>query len=385
MGKSIFGDLPGGDEEPSILGYGSLGGYANPWDLVPPIIANQGFLPTITGVPGLPTSINLPSAENILRNNPLLQNELLQSGVTGMSDVFFDFVNIAEQNKVPLTQAEFTDLVARANAATSNEEISQILTGAGIFHDAATLDSETGMDMGGRLMDRVTITDASSSAETDSEAADEAAGATSTADPTAETDSYSWIYEDGGFVYAPYDVNGNRLPGGERLDVSDVAGTENKTFQEGDSVSILVLPDGPVLEHGGATTDEPTVTTVVTGDDVSAVDGTDTDDNIGNGTATGNGTGNGTRTGTGTDTGTGTGIPTPTETETPTPTDTGIPTSTGTETDTEINGDGLIISMASQSPITEQMFSRELFEPKFRKLENVAKAVGMLQSIGRLF
>ncbi len=41
--------------------------------------------------------------------------------------------------------------------------------------------------------------------------------------------------------------------------------------------------------------------------------------------------------------------------------------------------------LAQQAPITEQMFSRELFEPKFRELDNVAQALGMLQSIGRRF
>jgi hypothetical protein len=45
----------------------------------------------------------------------------------------------------------------------------------------------------------------------------------------------------------------------------------------------------------------------------------------------------------------------------------------------------LIIGLAQQAPITEQMFSRELFEPKFTELDNVAKALGMLQSIGRRF
>ncbi len=88
-----------------------------------------------------------------------LQNQLLKSSVTGPSDVFFDYVDLAEENKVPLTQAEFTSLVAKTNAATSNKEISQILSEAGIFHDTASLDAETGMDMGGRLMDRITITD----------------------------------------------------------------------------------------------------------------------------------------------------------------------------------------------------------------------------------
>ena len=43
---------------------------------------------------------------------------------------------------------------------------------------------------------------------------------------------------------------------------------------------------------------------------------------------------------------------------------------------------GLIMMLAQQAPITEQMFSRELFEPKLRELDNVAQAIGMIQSIG---
>jgi hypothetical protein len=41
--------------------------------------------------------------------------------------------------------------------------------------------------------------------------------------------------------------------------------------------------------------------------------------------------------------------------------------------------------LAQQAPITEQMFSRELFEPQMKELDNVAKALGMLQSIARPF
>lgn len=46
---------------------------------------------------------------------------------------------------------------------------------------------------------------------------------------------------------------------------------------------------------------------------------------------------------------------------------------------------GLIMMLAQQAPITEQMFSRELFEPQMKELNNVAKALGMLQSIARPF
>ena len=46
---------------------------------------------------------------------------------------------------------------------------------------------------------------------------------------------------------------------------------------------------------------------------------------------------------------------------------------------------GLIMMLSQQAPITEQMFSRELFEPKLKELDNVAKAIGMLQNIARGF
>jgi hypothetical protein len=46
---------------------------------------------------------------------------------------------------------------------------------------------------------------------------------------------------------------------------------------------------------------------------------------------------------------------------------------------------GLIMALAEQAPITEQMFSRELFEPQLRELANVPKALGMIQAIGRRF
>jgi hypothetical protein len=44
-----------------------------------------------------------------------------------------------------------------------------------------------------------------------------------------------------------------------------------------------------------------------------------------------------------------------------------------------------MLALIQSTPVTEQMFSRELFEPKLKKLNNVAQALGMLQSIGRRF
>jgi len=44
-----------------------------------------------------------------------------------------------------------------------------------------------------------------------------------------------------------------------------------------------------------------------------------------------------------------------------------------------------LLALIQSTPVTEQMFSRELFEPKLRELDNVAQALGMIQSIGRRF
>jgi len=44
-----------------------------------------------------------------------------------------------------------------------------------------------------------------------------------------------------------------------------------------------------------------------------------------------------------------------------------------------------LLAMIQSTPVTEQMFSRELFEPKLRELDNVAQALGMIQDIGRRF
>jgi len=46
---------------------------------------------------------------------------------------------------------------------------------------------------------------------------------------------------------------------------------------------------------------------------------------------------------------------------------------------------GLIMALSQQAPITEQMFSRELFEPKFRQLENVLPAATKTAQIAQMF
>ena len=46
---------------------------------------------------------------------------------------------------------------------------------------------------------------------------------------------------------------------------------------------------------------------------------------------------------------------------------------------------GLIMMLAQQAPITEQMFSRELFEPQLRQLENVLPAATQTAQIAQMF
>ena len=89
---------------------------------------------------------------------------------------------------------------------------------------------------------------------------------TSTTTDSESASSYGWIYENGGFVYAPFDIDGNRLPGGERVSVGDVSGTEGKVFSEGETVNIIDLGDGFELEHGGAAEDTGGVATNTTVD-----------------------------------------------------------------------------------------------------------------------
>ena len=44
-----------------------------------------------------------------------------------------------------------------------------------------------------------------------------------------------------------------------------------------------------------------------------------------------------------------------------------------------------MLTLIQNTPVADQMFSRELFEPKLKELDNVAQALGMLQDIGRRF
>ena len=463
------------------------------------------------GIPREEVNVALAQAGYSETGQPLeeanLQNELLTSSVTGQSDVFFDYVDLAEENKVDLTQAEFADLVARTNAATSNEEVSQILTEAGIFHDTASLDPETGMDMGGSLMDRITITDAS--AQADSQAADaqaaaeqaaaeqaaadakaaadkaaadkaaadaaakaaadkaaadaQAAAEAAAADSAIATDytidsgggvqgakAGDWVYDSKDEVFRQVggvevikpksgDYTGQILNSSEVSEVfekfedtstinpaaggggtlSGSAGTKwgaiysvlgaDGVFDEmqktGKTVSDIASETGETVadindalgvvtvDAGPAIGPQPPITV----DAGPAIGPTTTGAGTTTGTTTTTSTGTGTSTltvdagpaigptigPTTTATTTGTTTGTPTTTTTGTGTTTGTPTTTGTGTGTGRNG--LIMMLAQQAPITEQMFSRELFEPKFTELDNVAQALGMLQSIARRF
>ena len=75
----------------------------------------------------------------------------------------------------------------------------------------------------------------------------------------ADKYNYSWIYDNGVFVYQPFDNNGKRIENVgplESISVSDVVGAEDQTFNEGDTVSIIFNADGTkTLEHGGVLSD----------------------------------------------------------------------------------------------------------------------------------
>ena len=136
----------------------------------------------------------------------------------------------------------------------------------------------------------------------------------------------------------------------------------------------------------------------------TAIENQGTGDTAGNGAGDGDGmgdTGGTPKVTTPTTPTTPTPIPTPTPTPTPEPDDeppSGIftgppgddtpppetPIQILTETPQPTPQMGLL-ALIQSTPVTEQMFSRELFEPKLRELDNVAQALGMIQSIGRRF
>lgn len=263
--------------------------------------------------------------------------------------------------------------------------------------------------------------------------------------PTEGT-NYGWVYnkDTDTFDYGYFDLEGNRVSTGDTVKRGAVFGTENKTFEEGDTVSLMPRQDGQFyIEHGGtdkytpksgqtikdqqdqdflkilndliagtitlgdmqasakdiygpgtvaanqavtnATTMINTGSTNVddvvasvtniggqsntyTPEDTTVVDNggltdsditdiTDGDVTDGGGLGDGNGLGDGLGDGTGNGTGDGAGD----------------------------GKNGLIMMLAQKAPITEQMFSRELFEPQLRQLENVLPAATQTAQIAQMF
>ena len=209
--------------------------------------------------------------ENII-TNPLLAPSSLGNQLTGLSPSIADIPAPDELPPVDITKEQYDQAVSAVGDIQRNEnltqeqqvnEISNVLTDLGVAHDPSTLDVLGGSDQYGLLSNRINIvepTTDTTAATTDTTAAGDATTAsTSSTDAqggaTGGASSYSWIYENGKFVYAPYDVAGKRLPGGESVNVSDVAGTEGKTFEEGQTVGLYSDPQTNqlVLEQAGTT------------------------------------------------------------------------------------------------------------------------------------
>lgn len=71
---------------------------------------------------------------------------------------------------------------------------------------------------------------------------------------TTEGTNYGWVYnkDTDTFDYGYFDLEGNRVSTGDSVKRGAVFGTENKTFKEGDSVSLMPRQDGQFyIEHGG--------------------------------------------------------------------------------------------------------------------------------------
>lgn len=71
---------------------------------------------------------------------------------------------------------------------------------------------------------------------------------------TAAGTNYGWVYnkDTDSFDYGYFDLEGNRVSTGDSVKRGAVFGTENKTFEEGDSVSLMPRQDGQFyIEHGG--------------------------------------------------------------------------------------------------------------------------------------
>ena len=146
-------------------------------------------------------------------------------------------------------QAQFEDLIARARNLGLDDWADKIIKESGGYWDSEM----------GPLPELPSVTAADTTAAQQAieitGAAPSTTASTSPTDVQQEASSYSWIYEDGKFVYAPYDAAGKRLPGGESINVSDVAGTEGKTFEEGQNIGLYtdVNTGKFVLEQVGTT------------------------------------------------------------------------------------------------------------------------------------
>ena len=71
---------------------------------------------------------------------------------------------------------------------------------------------------------------------------------------TTEGTNYGWVYnkDTDTFDYGYFDLEGNRVSTGDTVKRGAVFGTENKTFQEGDTVALMPRQDGQFyIEHGG--------------------------------------------------------------------------------------------------------------------------------------
>ena len=128
-----------------------------------------------------------------------------------------------------------TDTSSAASASAST---------AGSDGGADSLDGET-VDLSARTTDDLTADTTASTID----GADTLGGLVTTAGT-----NYGWVYnkDTDTFDYGYFDLEGNRVSTGDTVKRGAVFGTENKTFQEGDTVSLMPRPDGQFyIEHGG--------------------------------------------------------------------------------------------------------------------------------------
>jgi hypothetical protein len=183
--------------------------------------------------------------------NPLdsPQQDLIDSDLTGDSDMFYDAVGEAEANPVEITQQDVADILARIGAG---QDAVEVLNDYGVYVDPNGVNLDDWTDAGGSIADRVTIVESTQAAgggggDTASDAGSEggATGSVSPApsegvsgdpsDPTGSEgvpgdDDYSRIavYENGEWVFN----DGTRVPAAEG------------DYNNGDTYSIFQKQDG---------------------------------------------------------------------------------------------------------------------------------------------